>query len=113
MFLVAHQDGYHKLSDVNFISYAMIKISKCGGIYTMAIDRYQSNTKEYKNIWGKFCQKLIAEYENLLAEELGTTLCREGYGTAFNATEATMDESSITLSIVCYAERAKESEGKV
>ena len=39
VFLVAHQDGYRKLSDVNFISYAMIKISKCGGIYTMAIDR--------------------------------------------------------------------------
>ena len=41
------------------------------------------------------------------------TLGQEGYGTAFNATEATMEESSITESIVCYAERATSAEGKV
>ena len=38
---------------------------------------------------------------------------QEGYGTAFNATESTMDESNITESIVSYAERAPAAEGNV
>ena len=37
MFLMAHPDGDRELSDVNLISYAMIKLSKCGGIYAKAI----------------------------------------------------------------------------
>ena len=41
------------------------------------------------------------------------TLGKEGYGTEFNATESTMDGSSITESIVRYAERATAAEGKV
>ena len=38
--LMAHPYGYFKLSDVNVISYAMIKLSKCGGIYNKAIERW-------------------------------------------------------------------------
>ena len=45
---------------------------------------------------GNFRQHLITEYENLLSEGGVMTLGQEGYGTAFNATEATMDKSSIT-----------------
>ena len=37
MFLMAHTDRDRKLSDINLISYAMIKLSKCGGLYTKAI----------------------------------------------------------------------------
>ena len=37
MFLMANPDGDLKLSDVNIIRYAMIKLSKCGGLYTKAI----------------------------------------------------------------------------
>ena len=40
IFLMAHPDGDHKLSDVNLIRYAMIKLSKCGGLYTKAIERW-------------------------------------------------------------------------
>ena len=32
MLLLAHPDGDRKLSDVNIISYDMIKIFKCGGL---------------------------------------------------------------------------------
>ena len=38
-FLMTHLDGDCELRDVNIISYDMIKISKCGGIYTKAIER--------------------------------------------------------------------------
>ena len=49
----------------------------------------------------------------MLEEGQGTALGQEGYGTAINSTEATMDKSFITESIFCYAERATASEGKV
>ena len=106
MFLMVHPYGDRKLSDVNLISYAMIKLSKCGGLYTKAIEWWQINTKEYKKVWENSCQNLIAEYEKLLAEGGGTTLGQERYVMELNTTEATMDESSITESIVCYADRA-------
>ena len=39
MFLMAHPDGDHELSFANIISYAMIKLSKCGGLYKKSIKR--------------------------------------------------------------------------
>ena len=110
MLLMANPDGYFELSDVNLISYAMIKLSKCGGIYIKAVEWWQSKTKEDNKIWANFRQRLIAEYEKLLEELGGKTLGQELYGTAFNATEATMDKSSITESIACYAKRATVAE---
>ena len=68
MFLMSHPDGDHEISYVNLISYAMIKLSKCGGLYTKAIERWQGKTKEDKNISAKFCQHLIVKYETMLAE---------------------------------------------
>ena len=91
----------------------MIKLSKCGGLYTKAIERWQINTKENKNICANFHQHLIVEYENMLTEGGGTTLGQGVYWTIFNATEATIEKSSSTESIICYAERATAAEGKV
>ena len=34
MFLMAHPDGAFQIRDVNLISYAMIKLSNYGGLYT-------------------------------------------------------------------------------
>ena len=67
MFLMAHPDGDCELINVNLISYAMIKISKCGGLYIKAVEGCQSNTKTYKKTWANFRQHLVAEYENMLA----------------------------------------------
>ena len=91
----------------------MIKLSKCCSIYTKAIELWQSKTTAYKKIWENFCLHLIAEYENLLAEGGGTKLGQEGYETEFNTTEDTMENSSITESIVRYTEYATTSKGKV
>ena len=66
MLLMEHPYEDLKLSDVNLIKNAMIKLSKCGGLYTKAIERWQSKTKEDKNIWAHLCKNLIAEYENML-----------------------------------------------
>ena len=113
MFLISHPDGDFKLSDLNIISYAMIRLSSYGGPYTKAIENWQSKTKEDKSIWGKLRQNLIAEYGKLLAEGGGTTLGQERYGTAFNSTEYIMDKSFITESIFCYAEHGTAEEGKL
>ena len=74
IFLMAYPDGYCQLRHINIISYAIIKLSKCGGLYTKSIERWQIKTKEDNNIWTNFRQHLIAEYDNLLAEGLFNTL---------------------------------------
>ena len=68
MLLMAHPDGDHELSNVNLISYTMIKLSKCGGLYTRDIERWNIKTKTDKNIWENFHQHLISEYEKMLSE---------------------------------------------
>ena len=45
MFLMAHPDEDSKISYVNIISYTMIKLSKCGSLYTTSIERWQRKTK--------------------------------------------------------------------
>ena len=74
MILMAHPYGDNEIRNVNIISYATIKLSKCGGLYNRATERWKSKTKEYKNIWENFRQYLISEYEKLLSEGVGTTL---------------------------------------
>ena len=68
----------------------------CWGLYPKAIERWQRNTKEGKKIRENFRQNLFAKYEKMLVEGGGTTLAQDGYETACNATEATMDELYIT-----------------
>ena len=65
MFLMTHPYQDCELSDVNIISYVMIKLSKCGSLYTKSIERWQSKTAIDNNIWGNFRQHLFAEYEAL------------------------------------------------
>jgi hypothetical protein len=114
MFLMAHPDGDRQMSDVNLISYGTIKLSKCGGLYTKAMERWQAKNDAVKRVWANFRQHYITEYEKLLAEGGGTTLGQDGYGGAFNATAETItDDTSLTESIVRYAERASAAEGKV
>ena len=91
----------------------MIKLFKCGGLYTQSIERWHSKITTDKNIWETLRQHLISEYENLVAEGGGKTLGQEGYEAAFNVIESTMDDSSITESIVRYAEHATAAEGKL
>ena len=113
MFLMAHQDGDREMSDINLISYGTIKLSKCGGLYTKAMERWQAKLACDKKVWANFRQHYIKEYEELLAEGGGTTLGQDGYGGAFNVTEATTEDSSLTESIVQHAEQATAAEGEV
>ena len=112
IFLMAHPDGDRKLSEVNLISYGTIKLSKCGGLYTKAMERWQEKDNTKKKMWENFRTHYITEYKKLLAEGGGTTLAQVRYGGAFNATDAGED-TSLTDSLVRYAERTMAAESKV
>ena len=43
MFPMMHPYRDLKLSDIHVISYVMIKLSKCGGLYTKAVEWWKSN----------------------------------------------------------------------
>ena len=47
---MAHTDGDRELSNVNIIIYAMVKLSKCGDLYTKAIDRWKTKDAMDKKI---------------------------------------------------------------
>ena len=64
-------------------------------------------------MWANFRKYYITEYEKLLAEGGRTTLGQEGYGGAFHMADTLEDESSLTESIVKYAERATAAERKI
>jgi len=113
MFLMAHPDGDRELSNVNLISYGSIKLAKCGGLYTKAMERWQAMPGPNKKVWANFRKHYITEYEKLLAEGGGTTLGQEGYGGTFYMADTMDDDTSITESIVKYAERATMAESKV
>ena len=69
------------------------------------MERWQAKPADDKKVWANFRQHYITEYEKLLAEGGGTTLGQDGYGGAFNATDTEQDDSTLTESIVRYAER--------
>ena len=50
MFLMAHPGGDCKLSDVNIISYDMIKLSKCGGLYNKDIDMAEKDQRRQEDL---------------------------------------------------------------
>ena len=77
MFLMAHPGGDFKLSDVNLISYDMIKLSKCCGLYNKYIEMAEKDQRRQEDM-GNLCQHLIKEYEKMLEEGGGTNLSQEG-----------------------------------
>ena len=61
----------------------------------------------------EFKMHFIAKYEKMLAANGGTTMGQEGYGTGGAYSAIDDDGSSLAESIVQYAERATQAEGKV
>ena len=61
----------------------------------------------------EFKTHFIAEYEKILTTNGGTTMVQEGYGTGGEYSVIDDDGYSLADSIVQYAERATQAEGKV
>ena len=99
---MAHPDGDRELSNVNLIIYTMVKLSKCGDLYTKAIDRWKTKDAMNKKIWANFLSKRGRK-----------NLIQEIYKTEFNTTKGTKEDYSIIDSIVQYPERAAAAKVKV
>ena len=46
-----------------------------------------------QHMWVEFKNHMIEEFENILKASGGTTMAQERYGTAFNATEADLEDT--------------------
>ena len=112
-FLLANPADNMELTDVQLFTHGIIELSKTGGLYANATERWNLKDRTIQQQWIAFKTYFIAGYEKMLAANGGTTMGQEGYGTggAYNAIED--DGSSLAEIIVQYAERATQAEGKV
>ena len=74
MFVSAHPKADQELADTNLISYTLIKLYNTGGMYTKALNRWNTNELTNRKMWDTFCQHMISEIENIIASGAGPTL---------------------------------------
>ena len=111
LFLLSHPEPDQELPDLALIKFALIKLMKTG-LYSKLIERWNGKLIGSRRDWAQFRAHCVAEYVKLLDESGGPTLGNAGYSGAFNATTDD-DTTSLTESIVQYAERATAAESKV
>ena len=112
-FLLANPANNMELTDVQLCTHGLIKLSKTGGIYSNATEMWNLKDRAIRQKWMEFKTHFIAEYENMIAANGGKTMGQEGYGTGGAYSVIDDDGSSLAESIVQYAERATQAEGKV
>ena len=74
IFFLANPEEYRQLSEPNLIGYALIKLSKCGGIYAKALERLNKVLPKIRKKWAIFRKHMINEYELKITEGGGTTM---------------------------------------
>ena len=102
-----------ELTDVQLCTHGLIKLSKTGGLYAKAKERWNQKELQERYQWMEFKTHYIEEYKKMLAANGGNTMVQEGYGTggAYNAVED--NGSSLAQIIVQYAERVTTAEAQV
>ena len=113
MFLLASPEENRKLTEVNLIDHALIKLSETGGFYTKVLEKWKVRLVADRRKWETFRTVMVGEYERMLAEVSGTTIDQEGYGTAFHSEETMSDEETLTETIMKYVDRASQAESRV
>ena len=66
LFLLAITDKYRDLNEPNLISYALIKITKTGGIYSKGIEKWQKIPLQDRRKWAEFSAHMVEDYEKQL-----------------------------------------------
>ena len=74
MLLLVHPKSSQELADRNIVLYVITKLNKTGGIYTKALDRWNTEAIIDCKTWYKFRQKMITEFEIIIASGAGPTL---------------------------------------
>ena len=58
LLLLANPDENHALTKTNLITYALIKITKTGGIYAKGINKWQKRPPQDRKKWAEFLAHL-------------------------------------------------------
>ena len=61
IFLLAKPEEDRQLSEPNLIGYALIKLSKCGGMYAKALERWNKVLPNNRKKWAIFRKHRINE----------------------------------------------------
>ena len=94
MFLLASPDKGRRLSEVNLIDHALIKLSETGCMYTKALETWNGRAPLERKTWAQFRIVMVKQYEKILAEGAGTTISQEGWGTAYNTIGPNDDDAN-------------------
>ena len=70
-----------ELTDVQLCNHGPIKLSKTGGLYASATERWNLKDRTIHQQWMDLKTHFIDKYEKILASNGGTTMGQEGYGT--------------------------------
>ena len=92
------------------IMHGLIKLTKTGGLYARAIERWNAKGIAERQSWINFKTHFISEYEKMLVAGGDISISNNGWGAVFNTVED--DVSSLAESIVQYVDRVTMSEGK-
>ena len=110
--LLANPEEDHQLSEPNLIGYALIKFSKCGGMYAKALERWNKVILNSRKKWAIFRKHMINEYEIKITEGGGTRMGQE-FGVAMHTTDINTEDDSLTEAVTKYAEGATRAEANM
>ena len=96
LLLLANPNKDCTLAYPNLICYALIKLTKTGGIYSKGIERWQKRPPQDCQQWDELSVHIVKYYKRQLTKMGGATMGQEGYGTAMHAAEYLSDEYSLT-----------------
>lgn len=70
------------MKETQLIQYALIKLSKTGGLYAKATERWQGKDVNDRKVCGQISANSLWHHNMMLAENSGTTMHQEGCGGA-------------------------------
>ena len=62
IFLLANPDKYCALTEPNLISYALINLTKTGGVYAKGIKKWQKRPPQDRIKWVEFPSHMVEHY---------------------------------------------------
>ena len=95
-----------ELTYLQLCTHGLIKLSKTGELYKISTERWNLKDMTIRQQYMEFKTYFIEGYEKMLAANGGTTMGQERYGTGCAYSAIDDKDSSLSESIVQYAERA-------
>ena len=82
-------------------------------MYDKGIKKWQKRPPQDRRKWAELSAHMVEDYKRRLTKTGGTTMGREGYGTAMHAAEKLTDGDSMTEAVTKYVERATQAEERM